>query len=165
MLISAGRHTIVPDDIDCFVKLEFGAFCSIASGLRVVSGQHPGVAAPSAISHFPFYEHRWGKYPPCHEDGGVVVGSDVWIGQGVTLLDGVQVGHGAVLAAAAVVVKDVPPFTVVAGNPGIVKKARFDSETIERLLAIAWWEWPDDEIEAALPTMADVERFLAIYGS
>jgi len=159
MTVSPGRHTLVPADLNCFIDLEIGSFCSIASGLTIVSGQHPGVAFP-CVSHFPFREHGWGEYPPSRHDGEVVIGNDVWIGQGVTIMEGVRVGDGAVLAASAVVVKDVPPYAMVAGNPGVVKKLRFSQDQIERLLAIAWWEWPDEKIRAALPKMADIEGFL-----
>lgn len=159
--ITAGRHTIVPDDINCFVRLKIGSFCSIASGLTIVSGQHPGVGFPDCVSNFPFFEHDWAAwYPPCRHTGQVVVGSDVWIGQGVTIMEGVVVGHGAVLAAGAVVVKDVPPYSVVAGNPAVVKKHRFTEEQIEELCEIEWWEWDDDKIRNWLVTMTDVQTFV-----
>ena len=160
-MIRAGRHTIVPDDIDCHVELEFGAFCSIASGLTIVSGQHPGVDFPACISNFPFFEHLWADwYPPSRHDGRVDVGSDVWVGQGVTIMEGVVVGHGSILAAGSVVVRDVPPYSVFAGNPADVKKYRFAPDQIERLCEIEWWEWPDDEIKSSLGLMTDIEAFL-----
>ncbi len=159
-LVSAGRHTIVPDDIDTFVRLKIGAFCSIASRLQIVSGQHPAVATPSAVSHFPFLEHEWGEYPPSTEHGEVVIGNDVWIGQDVTILDGITVGSGAVIAAGSVVVRDVPHYGVVAGNPAELKKVRFGQLYVEKLLRMAWWDWPDEEIRAALPAMADVAIFV-----
>ena len=157
--VTAGRHTIVPGDIDCFIELHLGAFCSIASGLTIVSGQHPAVDHP-CISNFPFREHGWGDYPPCRVDGQVVVGNDVWIGQNVKIMEGVTVGDGAVLAAGAVVVRDVPHYAVVAGNPALIKKMRFSGPAIERLLEVAWWDWSDERIRAALPSMADAELFL-----
>lgn len=159
MNIKAGRHTIVPQDVSCFCELEIGSFCSIASGLSIVSGQHPAVDHP-CVSHFPFSDHEWGDYPPSRHDGKVVIGNDVWVGQGVTILDGVTVGDGAVLAAGAVVVADVPPYAMVAGNPGVVKKLRFNQATIDRLREMAWWEWSDLEIEQALPLMGNVELFV-----
>jgi acetyltransferase-like isoleucine patch superfamily enzyme len=159
-VIEPGRHTVVPEDVSCNIRLRFGAFCSIASGLTIVSGQHPAVDQPQAVSNFPFGEWGWGIYPPSRLEGEVVVADDVWIGQGVTIMEGVEIGAGSVLAAGAVVVNSVPPYTVVAGNPARVKKQRFTAEQIVKLLRIAWWEWPDAEIVRCLPDMADVDLFV-----
>lgn len=162
-MIEAGRHTIVPDDIVCNVELEFGAFCSIASGLTIVSGEHP--PAP-AISSFPFNEHGWsGSYPASRHDGKVVVGNDVWIGQNVTIIEqpGMFIGHGATIAAGAVVTASVPPYALIAGNPARAKKYRFLTGQIERLLELKWWEWPDEKIHDAVPYMANVDEFLKKY--
>lgn len=161
-MISAGRHTIVPDDIDCNIGLAFGAFCSIASGLKIVSGQHPAVEHPQCVSNFPFFEHGWGDYPPCKLDGEVIVGCDVWIGQDVSILEGVRVGHGATVAAEAVITRDVPPYVVVAGNPAEVKKVRFPPHTVKALLDVGWWNWPDDLIKRELPRLADVSKLLGV---
>lgn len=159
--ITGGKHTLIPEDIHCAITLTFGNFCSIASGLTIISGQHPGVDHEKVVSNFPFYEHRFSHhYPPCRHDGLVTIGSDVWIGQNVSILDGVMVGHGAVLAAEAVVVKDVEPYAVVAGNPAQVKKHRFNPVQIEELLKIAWWNWSDELIEGELSLMVDVGTFL-----
>jgi len=158
-VIEAGRHTNVPDDIDTHVPLKFGAFCSLASGLTIVSGQHPPVDSPAAVANFPFAEWGWGDYPPCTEDGGVEVGSDVWIGKNVTILDGVKVGHGAIIGAGSVVTGWVLPYVVVAGNPATTKRTRFTDAQIKKLLDMAWWDWTDEEIKKALPAMSDIERF------
>jgi chloramphenicol O-acetyltransferase type B len=160
MGIVAGRHTLVPEDVECFVQLRFGAFCSIASGLKIISGQHPGVGAPNAISDFPFSEHGFGKYPASEHDGKVVVGSDVWIGQDVSIMAGVVVGHGARIGAGAMVVKDVPHYAVVVGNPGEIKRFRFDAWQIDKLVEIAWWRWSDREIKDQLFEFANVDTFL-----
>jgi len=158
-LYTAGRHTILPA-IDTFVPIEFGAFCSIASGLTIVSGQHPAVGHREAVSNFPFAEHGWGEYPPSKHDGRVIVGSDVWIGQGVTIMEGVQVGHGATIGAGSMVVKDVPPYAVVAGNPATVKKIRFGEGTVRALLGLQWWDWPDEKIKENLHDMRSVHFFV-----
>lgn len=154
MSIVAGRHTIVPDDIDCFVDLEIGSFCSIASGLKIVSGQHPVVDNPEAISNFPFFEHGWGKYPRCRLEGKVLIGSDVWIGQDVSILDGVTVWHGATIAACSVVTRDVEPYSLVAGNPAELKSHRFNEDVTGALVELAWWSWTDEKIKEALPLLA-----------
>lgn len=163
-MINAGRHTFVPDDVDCNIDLEIGAFCSIASGLTIVSGQHPPVEAPKAVSTFPFQEHGWGDYPPSTQHGKVVVGSDVWIGQNVTILDGVEVGNGAIIGAGAVVTGDVWSFTIVAGNPARMLRHRFPQPVAFALARLRWWEWADDKIQEALPAMKNAADFIRGYG-
>ena len=77
----------------------------------------------------------------------VIIGNDVWIGRGVTIMGGLRIGNGAVLGANSVVTKNVPAYSIVAGNPARVIKYRFDSETIRKLLAIKWWNWSLDKIQ------------------
>jgi acetyltransferase-like isoleucine patch superfamily enzyme len=162
-MISAGRNTHVPEDLETNIPVAFGSFCSIASGLVVISGQHPGVGTPEAVSDFPFAEHGWGDYPPSKHDGAVRVGNDVWIGQNVTILDGVAIGDGARIGAGAVVAQNVGPYSVWVGNPARPVKARFTTPQMEALLRIAWWKWDDLKISRALPEMADVEAFIAAH--
>ena len=76
----------------------------------------------------------------------VRIGNDVWIGDGVYIKSGVTIGDGAVIGAHAVVVHDVPPYEIVAGVPAHVIRRRFSDETVERLLQIQWWNWPDDKL-------------------
>jgi len=74
----------------------------------------------------------------------------VWVGKGAVSLSGVRVGHGAVVGTRAVVTKDVPPYSVVVGNPARVVKLRFDNATVSRLLKVAWWDWSHERIGEAL---------------
>lgn len=78
--------------------------------------------------------------------GQILIGNDVWIGNGVTILGGVRIGNGAVVAAGSVVVKDVPPYAVVGGNPAKIIKYRFPKDVIDKLQRIAWWNWSSEEI-------------------
>lgn len=164
-MISSGRHTIVPDDIETFVPLSFGHFTSIASGLKIVSGQHPPIVDRRAVSTFPFAEHGWGHYPACEDGGSVEVGSDVWIGQDVSIMAGTKVHHGAIVGANSVVVKDVLPYTVVVGNPAHITRFRFRGAVAAKLLEIAWWNWTDKEIRDRLPMMRDIDAFTRAYGA
>jgi acetyltransferase-like isoleucine patch superfamily enzyme len=162
-LIKAGRRTHVPDDVSTHVPLSIGSFCSIASGLTIVSGQHPGVANRRLVSDFPFAEHGLGDYPVSDMGEGVVIGNDVWIGQGVTLLDRITIGNGCRIGAGAVVTRSVRSYAVMAGNPAVPIDIRFNLTQIHKLEEIAWWRWSDHEIAKALPFMHDVCAFIKEY--
>ena len=90
--------------------------------------------------------HGWEKSTPRLAElplkGDTKIGNDVWIGQNVTVMPGVHIGDGAIIAANSVVVKDVPPYRIAGGNPCKIIKKRFDDELIEYLLAVKWWDWP-----------------------
>lgn len=81
-----------------------------------------------------------------YRKGQILIGNDVWIGNSVTILGGVRIGNGAVVAAGSVVVKDVPPYAVVGGNPAEIIKYRFPKDTIGKLQRIAWWNWSSEKI-------------------
>lgn len=83
-----------------------------------------------------------------------VVGHDVWIGHNAAIMPGVQIGSGAIIAAASVVARDVPPYAVVGGNPAAIIRMRYSDEIIDELLDIAWWDWPIDKIEANLTALS-----------
>jgi acetyltransferase-like isoleucine patch superfamily enzyme len=78
------------------------------------------------------------------------IGNDVWVGYGAMILGGAKVGDGAVVAAGSVVFSDVPPYAVVAGNPARVVRSRFGPETVQKMLRIQWWYWPEDKIRLNL---------------
>lgn len=92
--------------------------------------------------------------------GDTVVGNDVWIGQNVTILPGVHIGDGAIIGLNSVVASDVPPYTIVAGNPAKQIRKRFDDELIEIMLKLKWWDRSIDEIQKLIPilTCSDLER-------
>jgi virginiamycin A acetyltransferase len=132
-------------------RLIIGKFCAIAEGARfIMNGANH---AMSGFSTYPFniFGHGWEKgFDPDtwtrEFRGDTVVGNDVWIGMEAIILPGINVGDGSIVAARSVVSHDVPPYSIVAGNPGKVVKARFDAGTTRRLMAIAWWNWPVDKI-------------------
>jgi hypothetical protein len=99
--------------------------------------------------------------------GDVVIGSDVWIAQRATILSGVSVGHGAVVAAGSVLIRDVPPYAIVGGVPAKLITYRFDQLIIESLLATKWWDWPDARIREAVPLLSspNLKEFLVRYGT
>jgi acetyltransferase-like isoleucine patch superfamily enzyme len=133
--------------------LKVGAFCSFGADVTIFLG---GEHRIDWVTTFPFNslwksaEHFTGH--PATK-GDVVIGNDVWIGFRAIILSGVTIGDGAVIAAGAVVTKDVPAYGIVGGNPAKLIKKRFDDETIQRLLKIAWWNWDDAKIEKFLPLL------------
>ena len=134
-------------------RLEIGRFCQIAHGVRFVtaSANH----ATDGLSCYPFAifdaEARAAMGQPDTRD--TVVGSDVWLGTEAMVLPGARIGHGAIVGAGAVVRGTVPPYALVVGNPGTVLRRRHPPEAVARLLALAWWDWPADAIEAAIPAI------------
>jgi phosphonate metabolism protein (transferase hexapeptide repeat family) len=147
-----------------------GKFCSIAAMTRINPGNHPMQRATQA--HFTY---RSSAYFPGETDDAeffawrrkhhVQIGHDVWIGHGAIILPGRNVGTGAVIAAGAIVTKDVPAYTIVAGNPGRIVRRRFDEHTSERLTALSWWNWGHDMLRQALPDFRNlgVDAFLDKY--
>ncbi|MDD4836337.1 MAG: CatB-related O-acetyltransferase [Dethiosulfovibrio sp.] len=145
-------------------KLIIGKFCSIgAETVFVMSGgNHP----IDNVSTYPFGLMGSGWEPATFRPvlkGDITIGNDVWIGFRATVLGGVKVGDGAVIGAGAVVTKDVPPYTVVGGNPASEIKKRFDDLTIEMLLKVRWWDWPPEKITRNVkvlssPSVEDLER-------
>src|ERR1700676_2446648 len=147
-----------------------GRFCSIAAMTRINPGNHPMHRASQA--HFTY---RASAYFPGESDEAeffewrrrhhVHIGHDVWIGHGAIVLPGRGIGTGAVVAAGAIVTKDVPAYTIVAGNPARMIKRRFPEAITNRLAGLAWWDWEHDTLRSALPDFRklSVEDFLAKY--
>jgi virginiamycin A acetyltransferase len=132
-------------------KLIIGKFCMIASGVKFIMNGANHLT--EAVSTYPFaifgkgWEHAMeGKAYPYK--GDLIIGNDVWIGHNATLMAGITVGDGAIIATNATVTKDVPPYTIVGGNPAREIKKRFDEDTIEKLLVLAWWDWDVEKITA-----------------
>lgn len=130
-------------------KLYIGKFCSISTDVHILLG---GNHRTDWITTYPFNILSQ-NFPSANNitghpstKGDIKIGNDVWVGYGSTILSGITIGDGAVIAANAVVTKDVPPYTIVAGNPARVVKKRFDDVIIEKLLQIKWWDWPIEKI-------------------
>ena len=98
------------------------------------------------------------KYPTAYTKGDIIVGNDVWIGHGVTILSGVTIGDGAVIGACAVVSKDIPPYAIAVGNPIRIIKYRFDKESIDKLLKIAWWDRGEKFIKDNLDLLLNEDK-------
>ena len=114
----------------------------------------------NSISTYPFYIFKgWEQEPPKKEDlpykGDTVIGNDVWIGQNVTFLPGVHVGDGCIIGANAVVASDIPPYSVVVGNPAKVLRKRFHDEMIGLLEKLEWWNLPINKIQKIIPLLSN----------
>jgi hypothetical protein len=143
-------------------RLIIGNYSAVA-GTHLLGGEH-------AVDHVASYPLRINmKLEGAGQDGNpavkgdIVIGSDAWVSFGSYVLSGVTIGDGAVVAAGAVVTKDVPPYAIVGGNPAKVIRHRHTEEQIAALLEIKWWDWPEKEIREAVPYLAseDVDAFIA----
>lgn len=135
-------------------KLIIGKFCAIAKDVTFImnGANHQS----TGFSTYPFFifGNGWEKSAPQPGDlpfkGNTEIGNDVWIGYNATIMPGVKIGSGAIIASKSVVTNDVPAYAVVGGNPAKIIKQRFDDKTINALLSIAWWDWSSDKITAHL---------------
>lgn len=144
-------------------RLVIGSFCSIGTGASFIMAGNQGHRS-EWMSTFPFYwmseveafEGAANGYLPA---GDTVIGHDVWIGAEAVILPGVTVGDGAVIGTRALVTRDVPPYTIVGGNPARPIRARFSPERIALLQQMRWWDWSEHRLKAAMPllTGGDVE--------
>jgi virginiamycin A acetyltransferase len=145
--------------------LRVGKYCSIARGVTILLG---GEHRPDWVTTYPFSALRSeaaGFVGHPGTKGDVVIGNDVWIGMNALVVSGVSVGDGAVIGAASVVTKDVPPYAIAGGNPARLLRDRFPHEQCEALRAIAWWDWPEEKVREAWPLLLsqDVAGFIDAY--
>lgn len=127
------------------VRLEIGSFCSIAEGVTFVLGNdHP----VNRVSTYPF-EHMIinSSKSDAMSKGDITVDDDVWIGFRSTILSGVHIGQGAIVAAGSVVTKDVPPYAIVGGVPAKVLKYRFEQEIVDELMTVDYSKLSDEMVE------------------
>lgn len=137
-------------------RLGIGRFGSIADGVEILLGGNHRLDWVTTYP-FPALSRLWpeaaGIPGSDASNGDVSVGHDVWLGSQCMVLSGVTIGHGAVVAARAVVTRDVPPYAVVAGNPARIVRYRHSEADIATLLAARWWALPDAEIKRLLPVL------------
>ncbi len=177
-----GRHTYGVEHIrlrrwsemKTHYKVYIGHFTSIADDIEIYLG---GNHYTQYVSSYPFGLIKNDIFPNAlsissnlnlngsYGNGDVHIGSDVWIGSHTTIMSGVKIGDGAVIAANSHIVKDVPPYAMVGGNPARVIKYRFSEDQIEALLRIKWWEWPDEKINENLEYILneDISHFCDMF--
>lgn len=163
MIEYMGRYSYDPRSITCYTygdpdhKMYIGHFTSIASNIKVFladgKGHEPtnGTTYPFGCTHQDVFTNFVNI--PYKSKGHVVIGNDCWIGDSVTFMSGVTVGDGAVVATNSHVFKDVPPYSIVGGNPARIIKYRFEKEIIDKFLELQWWNLPDSEINKIIPEL------------
>lgn len=156
-VLFVGKHTYGKENIKVLFRnsgysVKIGNFSSIGPKITIFLGG--GFHRTDWISMYPFghvYLETFGaekfELTPVSK-GNITIGNDVWIGLGTTIMSGVAIGDGAVIAANSHVVSDVPDFAMVGGNPALLIRFRFDQETRNRLNGIRWWDFPDDLVNS-----------------
>jgi acetyltransferase-like isoleucine patch superfamily enzyme len=161
-ITSIGRHSYVTADALIATKVSIGNFSNIAPAVHMLPRiQHPCMANPLLVSSCSGRAIPGSPRPYAEE--GISIGHDVWVGQNAVLMGHITVGHGAIVGAFAVVAKDIPPYAIVVGNPARILRYRFDPETVEALLTVRWWDWPDEVLRERQGAMQDVRVLVQRY--
>ena len=161
---SYGYPRVIGDPANATLRM--GKFCSIADEVKIFIGAEHRV---DWVTTYPFsvFERKFAHiagHP--HTKGDVVLGNDVWVGWGATILSGVTIGDGAVIGAESLVTRDVPPYAIVGGNPARVLRLRFSEEQVRALLELKWWDWDLDRIHAHMDLLLsdDIDGLLRRAG-
>jgi acetyltransferase-like isoleucine patch superfamily enzyme len=162
--MSIGKHTYKIENLQIYycdsrAKLYIGNFCSIGSDIKIFLGgnhRHDWVTTyPFGHIHQDIFNNFNGEGHP-RTKGDIIIGNDVWIGQTTTIMSGIKIGDGAVIANNSHIVKDVEPYSIVGGNPAKLIKYRFTPEQIDKLLRIKWWDWEDEKINKFTPLLCNI---------
>jgi hypothetical protein len=167
--VELGDYSYVVNDSD-IAYATIGKFTSIAAMTRINPGNHPMDRASQ--SHFTYRASAYfdgetdeTEFFAWRRQHHVTIGHDVWIGHGAIVLPGRDIGTGAVVGAGSVVTKDIPAYAIAVGNPARVIRRRIPDDVAAEMLALAWWDWPHDQLRAALPDFRSLsaEDFVAKY--
>ena len=150
-------------------KLIIGKFCSIACGTKFLFNCANHTLKSLSTYTFSLFYEEWeleksNITTAWDNKGDIVIGNDVWIGYEAVIMAGIHIGDGAIIAARAVVTKDIPPYTIVGGTPAKEIRKRFDTEVIQQLLKLKWWDWSTNKIRQCLPhiTEGKLDELLAM---
>lgn len=175
-ITSIGKYTYKLDYINVYTwnegtEVKIGNYCCIAEDLKILLG---GNHHYDWITTYPFGQMQEDIFGECsphspYSNGDVTIGNDVWIGAFVTIMSGITIGDGAVIAANSHVIKDVKPYELVGGNPAKHIKYRFSQEVIDLLLMFKWWELPEEEVKKLMPYLLHkpdidaLKHFIKVY--
>lgn len=165
MNIVSGKYTYGVESLQIFNygyagNILIGSFTSIASNVKIYVGQGKGHHSdfgstyPFGINHTHIFNNLKKQevgFDDYRSKGDIVIGSDVWIGDGVTITPGIKIGHGAIIATNSHVIKDVPDYAIYGGNPAKLIKYRFEDKIIKEFLKLKWWDLEDSKINMILP--------------
>lgn len=171
---SIGRNSYIGRDSIFFGKI--GRYCSVADDVKILIGTHPVNYVSTCPSFYSLLKQngesfidvqKFEEYIYADADNkyGIIIGNDVWIGDGATIMGGVTIGDGAVVAAKAIVTKDIPPYAIVGGIPAKLIRYRFSEDQIFKLLKIQWWNWLAEDVKARAASFDNIDRFIGKYYS
>lgn len=164
--VSLNRYSYISNGAR-LVNVKIGSFCSIGPHIHIGLGPHP---SRNFVSTYPaFYSPSNTGCPQTFRQDRTFdesvpfteIGNDVWIGSHVIIPGGITIGNGAIIAAGAVVVKNVPPYAIVGGNPAKLIRYRFSEEEISFLQKLCWWEWPKEKLMNHLNDFSDIRELKA----
>ena len=163
---SINDHTFVQKN-STINHSEIGKFCSIAAGVTIGLGQHP---ISQVSSHPAFYSKNqpiiktFSSEDTFQPFKKTTIGNDVWIGQNASIMDGVKIGNGAIIAAGSVVTSEVAPYAIVGGVPAKLIRFRFEDTTIAELNKIEWWNLSEEKLAEIQCSFREPQKFLRLFG-
>lgn len=166
---SLGRYSYVGANSK-LSRTRIGRYCSISENVSLIAGRHP---AEIFVSTHPMfyskqYKNAYAFHPEFHEMNYadepnkiiLSIGNDVWIGAHAKIMDGITIGDGAIVAAGAVVTRDVPPYAIVGGVPAKLIKYRFEPKEIDVLLELRWWDKDEKWLRANADKFSSIQNMV-----
>ena len=164
-VLTIGRNSYIEEamvdnvlDRELIYNLQIGRYCAIAHDVTFVVDLNHDY---KRVCQGRIKDITYNRPEHIRRKGQIIIMNDCWIGEKATIVSGVTIGNGAVVAAGAVVTKDVPPYAIVAGNPAKIIGYRFDETQIKALQFIRWWNWSDDKVKScANDLFGDIDTFI-----